>query len=99
MNAQRVSVNAKAIQPSVRSDCYWVYEVNGKKVSEVNGSTSECPKSKGENVRSEREKYACFELCLSLQGGETYCFCHFILFAHVSVRLSVHHKITPRFIA
>ena len=29
-----------------------------------------CPKSTVESVRSKREKYTCFELCLSLHGGE-----------------------------
>ena len=33
-----------------------------------------CPKSAVESVRSNREKYTCLELCLSLAGGETLFF-------------------------
>ena len=61
----------------------------------VRSERKKCPKSTGENVRNEREKYACFELCLSLQVGDTYSFRHGILSAHMSVRLSVRHKICP----
>ena len=48
----------------------------------------------GKSVRSKREKYTCLELCLSLAGGETYYFCFYgVLSTHMSVRVSVRHKI------
>ena len=80
--AQYVAVNAKAIQACVRSKRYWVYEVNGKSVR------SQQVKAYAVNARK------CLELCLSLPGGETYCFCFYgILSTYMSVRVSVRHKI------
>ena len=81
INAYCVTVNAKAIQPYVRNKRYRVYKVNGKK---------KCPKSTGESVGSERKKYTCFELIMSITSG--WCF-HGILSIHMSVPVPVCHKI------
>ena len=40
-----------------------------------------CPKSAVESVRSNREKYTCLELCLSLAGGEIFFFFVFTVFS------------------
>ena len=81
MNAQCVSVNAKAIQPCVRSERYWVYEVNGKGVRSQRVKDLVC----AVNARNMLVLNYLFPFSLEIHT----LFRHGILSAHISVRLSV----------
>ena len=85
MNAQCVSVNAKAIQPCVESELYWVYEVNGKRVR------SQRVKVCAVNAINMLVLNYVFPFRLERHT----LFSHGILSARMSVRLSVRYKICP----